>query len=529
MSDTPTIIDLWEGTEKPFDPRYTFFGGELQKQVDKINDTDESKRDLTRLGTTDNTDDVAIITGPGGYIGLYDITGIGNTDSEQDLIYRYREAAMQPEADMAINDIVDEAVASLESGAPVKLVVDDLDYEESVKKKFLAEFDNILRLFNFSENGSELFKKWYIDGRLYFHAVIDRKKVNEGIQELNLLDAAKVNRVKEIKEEYDRRTNAKLSEVVNEFYTYSDESITGTVSLVQLPTASVIEVNSGLTDAKGKRRLSYLHKALKPINQLRLMEDSLVIYRISRAPERRVFYIDTGNLPKGKAEEYVRNVMSQYRNKVSYDITTGNVQSDRKHLNMLEDFFLPRREGSRGTEISTLPGGTSLGELDDVLFFTQQLYKALHVPRSRIDTDNNFPGVSGRALEITRDEIKFQKFINRLRKRFSYLLLDALKLQLQLKGIVTESDWNDIVQSLHIDFVKDNHFYELKEFEIFQSRLSIMRDLKEYVGTYFSQEFVYKKIFQMDEAEIEEMQTKIKEEKEAGIHGSEDGGGGSRW
>ena len=521
-----TLVDLWEGSGNPQDPRYTFFGGELQKQVDKNNDIDEKKRDLTRLGSSD-TDDIATIGGPGGFLGLYNINGFSDSDTDRDLVYRYREAATQPEADMAINDIVDEAIASLENGPPVKLVVDDLDYEDSVKNKILYEFDNVLKLFNFSENGSEMFKQWYIDGRLYYHAVVDRKKLNDGIQELNQLDSAKVSRIKEVKEEVDRRTNATLSEVVNEYYVYEDESPTGSQTTVKLPKASVIEINSGLTDSKRKRRLSYLHQALKPINQLRLMEDSLVIYRIARAPERRIFYIDTGNLPKGKAEEYVRNVMSQYRNKVSYDVATGEIKSDRKHLNMLEDFFLPRREGSRGTEIQTLQGGQSLGDMDDVLYFVQQLYKALHVPKSRLDDNNNFPGVSGRALEITRDEIKFQKFINRLRKRFSYLLLDALKLHLQLKGIVTESDWDDIVQDLHIDFVKDNQFYELKEFEIFQSRLGIMRDIKDYVGDYFSRDFVYKNVFQMNDEEIREMQAKIAEEKKEGFHSSEDGG--SRW
>lgn len=523
--DNTTIIDLWEGQNNPNMAKYSLFGGEIQKKLNTQNDSKEAKN-LTSF-TPGEDDDVAFVTTAGAYLGSFDLSGSKDNDSEKELIYRYRQIAEYAEVDSAINDIVDESIASLEEGPPVKLVLDDLPYEDEIKEKLFTEFDNILKLYNFSEKGPDIFRRWYVDGRLYYHVVIDRSKVNEGIQKLVLLDPTKIKKVKEVEEKIDKRTGIKQSEVVNEYYIYTEDDSEFNSQEIKIAKEAIIEVNSGLTDPRHKRRISYLHKALKPANQLRIMEDAVVIYRIARAPERRIFYIDTGNLPKGKAEEYTRNIMSQYKNKVSYDITSGEVKSDRTHLNMLEDFWLPRREGSRGTEIQTLQGGQSLGEIEDILYFKNQLYKALNIPQTRIDPEAQFPGGSGRALEITRDEVKFQKFINRLRKKFAYLLLDALKIQLQLKTILSEEDWLDIVQDITVDFVQDNHFYELKEFEVVQNQISIMRDLRDYVGEYFSKGWVQRKIFRMSEDEIDKMDQEIQQEKEDGLHS--DGPSGSRW
>lgn len=522
------LIDLWEANT-PFDARFSLFGTEIQQKL-KAQDDKKPLKNLTTFSLGDDEEDVAFVTTAGAYLGAYDLSGSKETDTEKELIYRYRQIAEYNEVDSAINDIVDEAIASLEAGPPVKLLLDEMPYTEEIKKKLYAEFNTILKLYNFSERGADLFRRWYVDGRLYFHVVIDRTKLSEGIQKLVILDPTKIKKVKEVEEKINRKTGVKQTETVNEYYVYTEDdpnNVIGTQT-IKISKEAIIEVNSGLTDPKHKRRISYLHKALKPANQLRIMEDALVIYRLSRAPERRVFYVDTGNLPTGKAEEYIRRIMAQYKNKVSYDITTGEVKSDRAHINMLEDFWLPRREGSRGTEIETLPSGQSLGEIEDILYFKNQLYKSLNIPQTRIDPEASFPGGSGRALEITRDEVKFQKFINRLRKKFAYVLLDALKVQLQLKSILSESDWEDIVQDINIDFVQDNHFYELKDFEVFQNRISIMRDLKDYIGDYFSRGWVQRKIFQMSEEEINDMNQEIEQEKKDGFH-SNDSSGGSRW
>lgn len=508
--------------------KFSIFGYEIQKKIEKQNDNEELKnREIVSfIPKDDDLGDVATISGGGFFGQYYDISGTEDSNTEKQFIYKYREAAEQPEVDAAISDIVDEAIASLEKGPPVKIVLDELEYDDPIKDKIRKEFYEVLRLLNFSENGPDIFRRWYVDGRLYYHVVTDRKNPKDGIFELRLIDPARIKKIKEVKETVDKKTNAKLTEVVDEYYMYSEDFApisnsstyaVGTVggqSGIKIAKEAIIEVHSGLMDAQRKKRLSYLHKALKVINQLRIMEDALVIYRLARAPERRIFYIDTGNLPVGKSEEYVRKMMSKFRNKIVYDVKSGEVKDERRHMSMLEDFWIPRREGSQGTEISTLPGGENLGQIDDILYFKNQLYKSLNIPQTRIDPEAAFPGGSGRATEISRDEVKFQKFINRLRKKFSYLLLDTLKIQLQLKGIVSETDWNDIVQDITIDYVQDNHFYEMKEFELLQDKLNALGSVSEYIGKYFSKSWVRKNILHMSDDEIEYMDKEIAEEKQ---------------
>lgn len=504
--------------------KFTIFGYEIQKQVDQQTDNDDlKKKDIISFIPKENDlGDIATITTGGLFGQYYDISGTEDSNTEKQFIYKYREAAEQPEVDAAISDIVDEAIASLEKGPPVKIVLDELEYDEPIKNKIRKEFYEVLRVLNFSEAGPDIFRRWYIDGRLYYHVVVDRNNPKDGIAELRYIDPTRIKKMQEVKESIDKKTGVKISEVVDEYYMYSEEfvssstyksSTTTNQSGIKIAKSAVIEVHSGLMDAQRKKRLSYLHKALKVINQLRIMEDALVIYRLARAPERRIFYIDTGNLPAGKSEEYVRRMMSQFRNKIVYDVKTGEVKDERRHMSMLEDFFIPRREGSQGTEISTLPGGENLGQIDDILYFKTQLYKSLNIPQTRIDPEAAFPGGSGRATEISRDEVKFQKFINRLRKKFSYLLLDALKVQLQLKGIVSESDWDDIVQDITIDFIQDNHFYEIKEFELLQDKLNALGNINDYIGKYYSKAWVRKNILHMSDDEIEYMDKEIAEEK----------------
>jgi hypothetical protein len=516
------------------------FGYEVAKQVEKQND--EKKPELKSFVPAREEDDVATISAGGHFGQYYDIYGTHATN-DKDLILKYRAAAEQPEVDMAIQDIVDEAIASLEHGDPAYIVLDDLRYDKPVKEKITQEFQNVLRLLKFSENGADIFRNWYVDGRLYYHIVVDTKKPKEGIQDLRMIDPIKMRRVREIKTETDRYTNAKLTEVEKEYYIFDDtvnfNQSTGAMSglgglsvnadseknqALKVAPEAIVRVTSGLMDTSRKKTLSYLHKALKVVNQLRMTEDALIIYRLARAPERRIFYVDVGNLPKSKAEEYVNKIMAKYRNKIVYDANTGSIKDQRHHMSMMEDFWLPRREGNRGTEIDTLQGGENLGQIDDVVYFQKRLYKALNIPQTRLEPEESF--TTGRATEINRDEVKFQKFINRLRKKFSKLFLDILKTQLQLKGIVSETDWDDIVQDIKIDYVQDNHFYELKEYEILRDRLDILRDVEEYVGKYFSRNWVRRNILQFDDDQIKKISTEIEDEKKSGeIKEEEDG----RW
>ena len=437
--------------------------------------------------------------------------------TEKELIMKYRDASFQPECDAAIEDIINEAVVSDTDGAPVKLILDDLDQPAKIKKLMLEEFETVVNLLNFSWYGHEIFRRWYVDSKLYYHKIIDNADPKRGLIEVRPIDATKIRKVKEVEHDTDKKTGVKIVKDIKEYYIYQNEPLDKSNQGLKISKDAVTYIPSGLLDPSRKKVLGYLHKALKPVNQLRMMEDSLVIYRLSRAPERRIFYIDVGNLPKGKAEEYLRNIMSKYRNKMVYDANTGELKDDRKHMSMLEDFWLPRREGGRGTEITTLPGGENLGQIEDIIYFQKKLYRALNVPTDRLEQESQF--ALGRATEITRDELKFQKFIARLRKKFSGLFMDLLKTQLILKGIITEGEWKEISQDINIDFLKDTHFVELKESELLRERMSTLRELDEYVGKYYSIEWVRKNILMQTDDEIEMIDKQIDAEKEEGGEG----------
>ncbi len=453
------------------------------------------------------SDDGSTAIAAGGYYGQYlDLEGDA-AKTDVDLIRKYRIAAEQPECDMAVEDIVNESIVHEEHERPVEINLDDLEQPNSIKKEIAAEFDRVCQLLNFGLNGQDIFRRWYVDGRLYFHIIISEENRDEGILELRAVDALRIRKVREIKEETDSVTGAKIIKTLDEYYLYQDGGLQKSDVGLKINKDAVCYVPSGILDASRKRVLSPLHKALKPVNQLRMMEDALVIYRLSRAPERRIFYIDVGNLPKGKAEEYMRHIMNQYRNKLVYDAVTGEIRDDRKHMSMLEDFWLPRREGGRGTEISTLPGGENLSQIDDIVFFQKKLYRSLNVPVSRLEAETGF--TLGKSSEITRDEVKFQKFINKLRKKFSALFYELLRTQLILKGVITEEDWDELKENIRFDFRKDNFFSEMKDAEILAGRIEMLNSITPYIGTYFSQNWVRRHVLHMTDEDIEEMQEEI--------------------
>ena len=451
----------------------------------------------------------------GGYFGQYlDTEGVTDQASEGDLIRRYREIAMHPECDAAIEDIINEAIVSDSDSAPVDIILDDLDQPDTIKDQIKEEFNNIISLLQFNNYGHEIFRKWYVDGRVYYHILVDEKQPKRGIIELRPIDATRMTKVKQLNQEKDEKTGVTLIKDVEEYYMYRDAGLAKTNQGIKISKDAIQYTTSGLLDSSRKKVLSYLHKAIKPVNQLRMMEDSLVIYRLARAPERRIFYIDVGNLPKGKSEEYLRGIMNQYRNKLVYDASTGEIKDDRKHMSMLEDFWLPRREGGRGTEITTLPGGENLGQIDDIIYFQKKLYKSLNVPSNRLEQEAQFS--LGRSTEISRDEVKFQKFINRLRKKFSWMFLDLLKTQLILKGIISEQDWATFKEDIVIDFIQDSAFAELKENEIMRERIGLLTEMDQYVGQYFSKEWIRKNVLMQTEDDIERMKEEIDAEKASG-------------
>ena len=447
---------------------------------------------------------------PGGVYGTYvDLEGTAKTEGE--LVTRYREMSLQPECDSAIDDVVNEAIVSDEKEDPVEINLDDLEYSESLKNKIREEFDEILQLLDFNSNCYDLFRKWYIDGRLYHHIMIDDKNPRAGIKELRYIDPRRIRKVRESKRSKDVKQNAMIHKGYNEYYLYNAKGLTTSQQGLKISPDSICYVHSGLTDHRNKMVLSYLHKAIKPLNQLRMLEDATVIYRLARAPERRIFYIDVGNLPKMKAEEYLRDMMVKHKNKLVYDAQTGEVRDDRKFMTMLEDFWLPRRDGGRGTEITTLPGGQNLGEMEDVDYFRRKLYKSLNVPVTRMEAENQFN--LGRASEITRDELKFSKFVKRLRLRFSHLFLNILEIQLALKGITTRKEFKEEMRNkIFFDFADDNHFAELKYSEMMRERITLLRDVDEYVGKYYSTEYVRKYVLRQSEEDIEEIDKQISAE-----------------
>ena len=481
-----------------------------------------AKQDLGKDSiTTPSPDDGSYdISGGGFYSSILDIAGRDRSDL--DLINRYRSIAQQPECDSAIEDIVNESIVSDEKGQSVSLSLDRLNLSQTIKSKIREEFDEILRLLDFNEKGHDIFRRWYIDGRIYYHKIIDSKNTKKGIQEVRYIDPRKIKKVRNKKVEKDQRTGLDVIRQIEDFYLYNDKGLdqaTGTSTGVKLTSDSISYCPSGLIDMTRGNVLSHLNKAIKPVNQLRMIEDALVIYRISRAPERRIFYIDVGNLPKIKAEAYLKDVMNRYRNKLVYDAKTGEIRDDRNHMSMLEDFWLPRREGGRGTEITTLPGGSNLGEIDDIQYFQKKLYRSLNVPVSRLAEETGFQ--IGRSDNITRDELKFTKFVQRLLKKISNLFSDMLKTQLVLKGVIAVEEWPAIKELLQFDYLQDGHFTELKNAELMQNRLDMLGTIESYVGTYFSKEYVRKHILRMSDDEIQEIEDQIKDE-EGGENGDPD-------
>jgi hypothetical protein len=465
-------------------------------------------------------DDGAVIVAAGGAYGTYiDLDGTARTEAE--LVAKYREISLQPELEMAIDDIVNEAIDT-DADIVVQINTDKItQYSDAVKNKIREEFDNVLDLLNFQTEAYELFKRWYVDGRLFYHVIIDEKNPRAGIQELRYIDPRKIRKVREVKKT--PKGPVVTQQVKREYYVYSERSFltqVGNVGLAQdnnatgglkIAVDSILHTTSGLMDKNNQMVYSYIQKAIKPLNQLRMLEDATVIYRISRAPERRIFYIDVGNLPKVKAEQYLRDMMVRHKNRLVYDATTGEVKDDRKYMTMLEDYWLPRREGNKGTEITTLPAGQNLGQMDDVLYFQKKLYQSLNVPVSRLESGQGFN--IGRAAEISRDEVKFTKFVGRLRRRFSQLFLKALEKQLVLKGVISESDWPELKNQINFDFTLDNNFEEFKQAEILQNRINTLNQIMPYIGRYYSDLWVRKNVLNQSDEEIAEMMDEMAEEK----------------
>ena len=494
--------------------KFSLFGFTISREEKEAQDVSQQSF------TPPSQEDGALTITSAAYYGTY-VDLDGTAKNEVELISRYREMAMQPEIESAIDDIVNEAICQDDDGKTIDLVLDNLKQPEKIKSAIKTEFQNILRLINYNNMAQDIFRRYYVDGRLYYHIIIDRENPQEGIKELRYVDPRKIRKVREMRKQKDERTGAEIVQTVNEYYIYNDKVVTGSGSNygpvgVRITTDSILSIVSGLMDSRRAVVLSYLHKAIKPLNQLRMIEDATVIYRISRAPERRIFYIDVGNLPKLKAEQYLRDIMVKYKNKLVYDANTGEVRDDRKFLSMMEDFWLPRREGGKGTEITTLPGGQNLGELEDVKYFEKKLYKSLNVPISRLNPETSGFTI-GRVAEVTRDELKFSKFVDRLRNKFSEFFDQALRVQCVLKGICTEQEWNEFKENIYFDFIKDNNFTELKDAELMKERLSLLGAVDPYTGRYFSQKWIQRNVLRLTDDEIDDMQSEIDKEKEEGI------------
>ncbi|SVA51816.1 uncharacterized protein METZ01_LOCUS104670 [marine metagenome] len=491
------------------------FGFRLERVKDQ-----GSEQTFTSPTPDDGTLDIA----GGGFWGqILDTDGRERTDT--DLIRRYRDISQQTECDSAIEDIVNEGIVANEADAPIAIVLDRLPYPAKIKRKIRTEFDEILRLLNFEQKGHDIFRRWYVDGRVFYHKVIDTKNPRKGITELRWIDAVKIKKVRELQKEKDPKTGIDMVKKIQEYFLYNEKGLanaglsTGPQQGIKIASDAITFVPSGVIDGNNGRVLSYLNKAIKPVNQLRMIEDALVIYRISRAPERRIFYIDVGNLPKIKAEQYLKDVMNRYRNKLVYDANTGEIRDDRNQMSMLEDFWLPRREGGRGTEITTLPGGANLGEIEDIVYFQRKLYRSLNVPISRLESESGFS--LGRATEITRDELKFTKFVQRIRKKFVPLFTDILKTQLLLKGIISTDDWPEIQEHIQYDFLQDGHFTELKDAELLKERIDMLDQMQSYMGTFFSKEYVWQKVLRFNDQEVDKMKAQIRKEQEMDV---DDGG-----
>ena len=468
-------------------------------------------------------EDGALVVAEGGAYGQYvDLEGAVRNEAE--LVSKYREISMHPDVEMAVDDIVNEAIVMDPKKEIVTLNLDDLEQPDNIKKMILEEFDQTLELLEFNQHAYEIFRKWYVDGRLYYHLIIDEKAPREGIKELRYIDPRKIRKIKTQKRvKVNKNTNVLINKTAEEFYIYSDKGFAKAPTQgasyndpasqgIKIAVDSVVNTSSGLVNVGGDMVIGYLQKAIKPLNQLKSMEDSLVIYRISRAPERRIFYIDVGNLPKMKAEQYLRDIMTRFKNRVVYDAQTGEIRDDRKHMTMLEDFWLPRREGGKGTEITTLPGGQNLGQIDDIIYFQRKLYKSLNVPISRLDPEQQYN--FGRATEISRDEVKFAKFVTRLRGKFSELFNKILEKQLILKGIITSEDWQEFRTNFKYEYSEDNHFAELRNTEILRDRISMLRDVDDYAGKYYSHEWIRRNVLYQTEEDMKEIDEQIAEEQD---------------
>jgi len=467
-----------------------------------------------------SNEDGAVVVAAGGSYGTYvDLEGTARTEAE--LVTRYRDMSITADIDRAVEEIVNEAIVHETDEKIVELNLNGLEYPDNIKAIIMQEFNNVKNLLNFEDRSYDIFKRWYIDGRLYYHAIIDEKNPRLGIKELRNIDPRKIRKVREQKKKKDKDTELSVTQTTREYYIYNEKGYnaqgigsgatpTYSTSGVKIAKDSIVHCTSGLMDTNGTMVISYLHKAIKPLNQLRVLEDATVIYRISRAPERRIFYIDVGNLPKMKAEQYLRDMMVRHKNRLVYDATTGEVRDDRKFMTMLEDYWLPRREGGKGTEITTLPGGENLGKMEDVEYFQKKLYQSLNVPATRLQTEQTYS--IGRATEITRDEVKFSKFISRMRAKFSTLFLKCLEKQLVLKGVVTVEDWKTMSQQIKFDYAKDNYYEELKETDVLNSRLQAASQITPYIGKYYSHGWIRSNIFKQSDEDRQEMDAQIQQE-----------------
>jgi len=502
------------------------FGYEITRKKDELRNLEVAKASSFVAPVEDDGTPV-IQQQPGGFIsgGAYGsyVDMEGGIKNETGLIKKYREISLVPECDLAIEDIINECITSDVQDRIVSLDLRDVELSESIKGKVHDEFNNILSMMKFNQNSHEIFRKWYVDGRVYFHKVVDSKNIKKGIVDIRNVDPLKIKKIRNVEKDKDPKTGVEKIVKVEEFYVFNDKGFdkggaAGEGNTLKIAPEAVSYTTSGLLDYSKNVVIGYLHKALKTANQLSMMEDALVIYRISRAPERRIFYIDVGNLPKAKAEQYLADVMNKYRNKLIYNADTGEIKDDRKHMSMLEDFWLPRREGGRGTQIETLPGGQNLSEIEDIEYFKKKLYRSLNVPVSRMEAENGFN--MGRSAEITRDEVKFNKFTNRLQKKFSRVFTDILRTQLALKEIVSAEEFDKFRDFILYDFETDNHFKELKEFELLRDRMDVLSQVAEYVGQYYSKEYIRKYILMQSEEDIKLIDTQISNETEEG--GDED-------
>ncbi|PHS22139.1 MAG: portal protein [Robiginitomaculum sp.] len=476
----------------------------------------EEKEEVRTFVDKSDEDGATTIAAIGGSYGTFvDLEGSAQTEAK--LVTQYREIEHHPEVRRAIDDIVNEAIVVSDDAAAISINLDQTDLSSSMQKTISNEFEEVLRLMDFSNKGYDIFNRYYVDGRLRFHIIIDEKNVKAGIKELRMIDPRKIKRIREVEKVLDSKTNAVLKRTKNEYFVYNEAGFLRKSNLggdhaiagIRISTDSIAEVTSGILNETNTIVLSYLHQSMKPLNQLKMLEDSSVIYRLARAPERRIFYIDVGNLPRAQAEQYLRDMMTKHKNRLVYDASTGEVRNDKKHMTMLEDFWLPRRDG-KGTEVTNLPGGANLGEIEDIVYFQKNLYKALNVPVSRMESDTGFS--IGRSSEITRDEIKFSKFINRVRTRFSIIFDEILERQLVLKNIMTLDDFREFKNKIRYNFKEDNHFEEMKNTELLRERISTLRDMEDLIGRFYSEEWVFKNVLRLDDIEINDMQKQMKKE-----------------